>query len=209
MFALTAADLEGDILGCADGPASFNAVATRNGASVVSCDPLYQYGREEIRGRIDATYLEMLEQTRQNVDAFVWSEFATPDDLGRARMDAMCTFLNDYEVGRAEGRYVTDELPSLAFDDRTFDLALCSHFLFLYSDQLSEDFHVRAIVDLSRVAQEVRIFPLVALGGMPSHHLDAVRNRLWDAGLDVTMESVPYEFVRGANVLMRVRRSAG
>ena len=40
MFALSEADAQLRMLGCADGPASFNADATRQGASVVSCDPL-------------------------------------------------------------------------------------------------------------------------------------------------------------------------
>jgi len=38
MFGLTDTDLEGRILGCADGPASFNAEATRKGIRVISCD---------------------------------------------------------------------------------------------------------------------------------------------------------------------------
>jgi hypothetical protein len=42
MFALSDADLEGRVLGCGDGPASFNAVATQRGANVVSCDPIYR-----------------------------------------------------------------------------------------------------------------------------------------------------------------------
>ena len=43
MFALAESDLESRILGCGDGPASFNVEATRRGATVVSCDPLYQF----------------------------------------------------------------------------------------------------------------------------------------------------------------------
>ena len=35
MFALSDADLDGRLLGCGDGPASFNAVATRRGAKVI------------------------------------------------------------------------------------------------------------------------------------------------------------------------------
>ena len=44
-------------------------------------------------------------------------------------------------------------------------MALCSHLLFLYSDHLDAAFHRAAIRDLCRVAGEVRIFPLLALGG--------------------------------------------
>ena len=41
MFALDEADLGGRILGCGDGPASFNAEMSAQGRAVVSVDPLY------------------------------------------------------------------------------------------------------------------------------------------------------------------------
>jgi len=74
-------------------------------------------------------------------------------------MAAMDEFLEDYGRGKAQGRYVDAELPTLPCADSSFDLALCSHFLFLYSSQLGETFHQQAIVELCRVAREVRIFP--------------------------------------------------
>ena len=209
MFALTAADLDGAVLGCADGPASFNAEATRRGARVVSCDPLYRHSSSEIRARIDTTYPQMMQQARENCHLFNWTEFTSPDDLGRARMEAMETFIHDYDAGRSQGRYVADTLPTLSFDAQSFDLCLCSHLLFLYTDQLTEDFHIRSVLELSRVSREVRIFPLVTLGGVPSRHLDPVRTRLQEARLSVTIERVPYEFVRGANEMLRVRRNSG
>ena len=55
MFALGDRDLEGRILGCADGPASFNTEATRRGTDVVSCDPLYRYDVSQIRERMETT----------------------------------------------------------------------------------------------------------------------------------------------------------
>jgi hypothetical protein len=47
MFALTPDDLQLRIVGCADGPASFNAEATAAGLSVTSCDPLYHFSTAE------------------------------------------------------------------------------------------------------------------------------------------------------------------
>lgn len=41
MFALSDRDLTLRGLGCGDGPASFNAEATRRRAAVISCDPIY------------------------------------------------------------------------------------------------------------------------------------------------------------------------
>ena len=43
--------------------------------------------------------------------------------------------------------------------DDSFDLALCSHLLFLYTDHLDAAFHIAAVQELLRVAGEVRIFP--------------------------------------------------
>jgi len=115
-------------------------------------------------------------------------------------------FLEDFKAGKAEGRYVDAELPTLPFDDETFDLAVCSHFLFLYSDQFSGDFHVAAIREMNRVAREVRIFPLLALGGTRSAHFEPVAHRLQTEGLAVTVEIVAYEFQRRGNEMLRVRR---
>ena len=95
--------------------------------------------------------------------------------------------------------------PSLPFTDAAFDLALSSHFLFLYAEQLGEDFHRAAITELCRVAREVRIFPLLALGGKPSPYVNLVADQARAAGHDVVIERVPYEFQRGGNEMMRVR----
>jgi hypothetical protein len=204
MFALTAADLRRRILGCGDGPASFNASSTERGANVVSCDPLYAFDGPTIRGRIEETAEEILEQTRRNRNEFVWTEIASIDDLRRVRMEAMEQFLGDYDLGRSQGRYVDASLPHLPFANRSFDLALCSHFLFLYTDQLGEAFHNAAVVELTRVAPEVRIFPLLALGGVRSPLVPGVAATLQHAGRDVSIERVPYEFQRGGNEMMRI-----
>jgi hypothetical protein len=152
MFALSDADLGTlNILGCADGPASFNAEATRRGDSVISCDPIYQFNVIEVRARISETYDQIIEQTRKNMNQFVWTTIKSVEDLGHMRMEAMRMFLDDYEMGKEEGRYVEASLPSLPFVDGEFDLALCSHFLFLYSTQLGKDFHRAAIRELCRV----------------------------------------------------------
>src|ERR1051325_1564351 len=114
MFALSDADLAGRILGCGDGPASFNVEATRRGTDVLSCDPLSRFEAAQIKARIDETSAEVLEQARLNAHEFVW-DAAIPDldTLKRVRMSAMAAFLADYEQGRGEGRYVDAGLPSL------------------------------------------------------------------------------------------------
>jgi hypothetical protein len=205
MFALTEGDLHSSILGCADGPASFNAEATRRGANVVSCDPLYGFDVSQIQDRITATSHEVLDQTQRNADEFVWDTIRSVEELGRVRMAAMQLFMEDYEKGRAERRYIQAELPVLPFPDASVDLALCSHFLFLYAGHLDEAFHLAAIREMCRVATEVRIFPLLALGGRPSPHVEPALAALRNNGHRASIEPVPYEFQRGANQMLRIR----
>lgn len=204
MFALTDHDLRKRILGSGDGPASFNAGLTQRGGKVVSVDPLYRFSGEEIHQRITATYPLVMEQTRQNQDEFTWTTIKSVEELGRQRLAAMATFLADYSRGVSQGRYRDGQLPNLPFRDRDFDLAVCSHLLFLYGEQFSEEFHVVSIKELCRIAGEARVFPLLELGAQPSRHLQAVINRLAADGYDVSVVPVPYEFQRGGNLMLRI-----
>jgi SAM-dependent methyltransferase len=205
MFALSERDLGLTILGCGDGPASFNAEASRRGSRVVSCDPIYEWSAADIRGRIAETYPQIIEQTRRNADEFVWTSIPSVEELGRRRMAVMEAFLDDYDAGKAGGRYVKGALPALPFADDAFDLVLCSHLLFLYTTQLGEDFHRSAVRDLCRVAHEVRIFPLLALGGQRSPYVEVVAGEARAAGNEAMIETVPYEFQRGGNQMMKIR----
>lgn len=197
MFSLTQADLDGRIVGCGDGPASFNAEATHRGCRVTSLDPLYKLKKSDIQDRIAATYDEMLEQARRNAEEFVWDSIQSVEDLGQLRLKAMHDFLEDYEQGLSDGRYVNAALPTVPFADGAFDLALCSHFLFLYSSQLGQAFHKSGLREMCRVATEVRVFPLLALGGKRSPFVDQCAEDLRRSGFDVTIETVPYDFQCG------------
>jgi hypothetical protein len=207
MFALSDDDLHRHILGCGDGPASFNAELTRRGGSIISVDPLYAFSADEIGTRIDETFDDVMRETRANMHEFVWRHIRSVDELGQVRMKAMRVFLADYPQGRREGRYLAESVPELSFPDSSFDLALSSHFLFLYSDHLDLDFHLDAITELCRVANEVRIFPLLQLGAMPSPHVGPVTEHFRAGGYEVALVRVPYEFQRGGNEMLRIWRT--
>ena len=205
MFSLTEEDLSKNILGCGDGPSSFNAELTRRGGRVTSIDPLYQFSENEIRARINNTYAEVLEQTGNNSHQFRWTRVASIESLSQIRMGAMEEFLSDFPVGCKEGRYRVGKLPALPFNDNEFQLALCSHLLFLYSDHFSLKFHVNSIIELGRVSSETRIFPLVDLSSKKSTHLEETIRQLEAKGLDGSVERVPYEFQKGGNEMLIVK----
>lgn len=206
MFLLSEADLRSKILGCGDGPASFNAQMTELEHSVVSIDPIYQFSAREIEQRVRAIYEPVISQLKQNHSHYIWKNFRDADELGNARLRAMEKFLLDYESGKVAGRYLDISLPSLDFVDRQFELCVCSHLLFLYSEQLSLDFHLASILELLRVALEVRIFPLLKLDGQPSSYLDPIVQELANTGYRTQVRSVDYEFQKGGNQMLRISR---
>ncbi|MBX3083592.1 MAG: methyltransferase domain-containing protein [Anaerolineae bacterium] len=207
MFGLTEDDLRKRILGCGDGPASFNAEATEKGYRVTSVDPIYVMTAAQIEQRVSETWQEILAQMRGNMDAYVWTKFKTVDEVGAARLSAMRQFVADLEQGKREGRYIDASLPSLPFEDGRFDLALCSNFLFMYSDHLSTTFHIDAVREMCRVAREVRIFPLLDLTNRESVHLAPVIAAMAQEGWQAERVPVDYEFFLGANKMLRVYRS--
>jgi hypothetical protein len=213
MFALTGEDLAGAILGCGDGPASFNAEATARGHRIVSCDPIYAFSAGEIERRALECYDTVISQVKQGQDGFVWDYFRDPDHLGECRLAAMRRFLADFEPGKREGRYVVAALPRLPFADGQFSLALVSHLLFLYSEQFDLAFHTVACAELLRVASELRVFPLLGLDRRWSPHVGPVCEYLTRAGFGVEVVAVEYEFQRAedhaGNRMLRARRPPG
>lgn len=209
MFNLQDQDLQLNILGCADGPASFNAELSARGGSITSVDPVYQFSREEIAGRVKAVYPRVMAELEKNRDNYLWSEFTDVQALGEARMRAMDVFMADYDKGVSQGRYVGASLPFLPFESGQFQLALCSHYLFLYSDQLDETGHINAVGELCRVAEEVRIYPLVDLQSSPSPHLSGVLNAMSNYGIEYRTEEVSYQFQKNARHMLVLRKSPG
>ena len=210
MFALSDADLAGRILGCGDGPASFNAEANAQGHHIVSCNPIFAFQAAEIGRRVEECHATVLSHVRSNTGNYVWTRFRDPEHLGECRLTAMRTFLADFDCGRHERRYVTASLPALPLADGQFTLAVVSHLLFLYSEHLNENFHIAAVEELLRVAVELRVFPILDLDRQVSRYVGPVCDRLMRAGLAVEVVAVDYEFQKAenhaGNRMLRVRR---
>lgn len=204
MFSLSPSELKESILGCSDGPASFNSILTKQKGSIISVDPLYSCTKDQIKKRIAETYETVLEQTRKNQNEFVWSNISSVEELGKIRMSAMNEFIRDFDKGKKEKRYINASLPQLPFKDKRFNIALCSHFLFLYSEQLTEKFHFESIKELCRVAQIVKIFPVLELGSVRSRHFESIINKLKEENYRVELKKVAYEFQKGGNELLEI-----
>ncbi len=199
MFALSDCDRHKSIIGIGDGPASFNAEMNAAGLTVISIDPIYQFTGAEIKSRFDACVDSIIEQVRNTPNNWIWSYHRSPEDLRANREKAISLFLEDFDRGKIAGRYLNAELPKLDFQDKQFQLALCSHFLFLYSEHLSFEFHLDSIRELARIAEEVRIFPLLTLAQARSPYIDEISSTLAKEGISSEIIQVPYELQKGGN----------
>ncbi len=207
MFALSDSDLEKTIVGVGDGPASFNTEMFALGKTVVSVDPLCVFQAEEIEKQFDAVVDNIIDQVKATPGDWVWSYHRSPKNLKEKRVQVLRRFAEDYETGKADGRYIIGELPSLDFEDNEFQLALCSHFLFLYSDHLSYEFHLVSVLEMLRVAKEVRVFPLLTLMLKKSPYVQPLVEKLKTSGFITNVDKVQYELQRGSNEMLRIQRA--
>jgi len=207
MFQLSYKDLRSKkILGCGDGPSSFNYEVTKLGGDVTSIDPIYQFTKDEIQQRIDETSSVVSEQLKQNQNDFVWKNIKSIDELIDIRLTAMSDFIKDYENGKKEKRYIHQELPKLSFENDSFDLVLSSHFLFLYSEHFDLQFHIDSILEMCRVSKnEVKIFPLLDLKNQKSEYLEPILEILKNKGFETKIIKTDYEFQKGANELLSIK----
>lgn len=205
MFSLSDAE-SARILGVADGPASFNGEATAEGWDIVSADPIYRFAPEEIEKRFHDSADDVEKQVRAHPDLWEWSFHKGPSELRGYRERVLGQFLNDFAERRTTGRYIAASLPKLPFDDDSFDIALCSHFLFLYSSMFDLEFHVASVEEMLRLAREVRIFPLVGLDARESEFVAPVSDHFTRRGCRVHRRRVDYAVQKGADQHLVISR---
>jgi SAM-dependent methyltransferase len=206
MFAIDEAELPGRrVLDCCAGASSFVAAASARGAQAVGVDPVYAAGGAELAERAADSHVAAGAIADQHPDRFVWDWYGSRKAREEMRKRALSMFLVDFTANR--DRYRAATLPRLPFDDDEFDLAVCSHLLFTWGDQLGLDFHVAAIEEMARVAREVRIFPTVLQGrgeAVPFWH--DLLAQLQRDGIVPDVRRVDYEFQRGADQMLVARR---
>ena len=200
MFALSDADLAGRILDCPGGAASFTAEV---GDRVLAVDPVYAGDRRALAAHARAEIDRVQAWVQANPDRYVWDFYGSRADYVRTRAAGAQRFATD--LLEHPHRYRAMSLPSLPLGDAEFDLALCSHLLFTYADRLGFDFHLAALIELARVAREVRVFPLVDLnGGRLDAMVEQLRGALAERGIATALRPVEFEFQRGVRTMLVV-----
>lgn len=216
MFNVEIAKLKGQrVLDCPAGPASFVAECRQQGIQAVGCDPMYGEDKSTLSALIEREREECL--ARQARVRHLFDEEKPVDDYRSAKLAAFERFIEDYDTGLKEGRYMRAGLPELPFSDAAFDLALSSNFLFLYSDYqeggmlidspFNYEFHLKAVLELLRVAKDVRIYPLKGPHKDAHSFVWRIVEHLSSCGFCAEVVAVPYRDVKGAHHMLRITYS--
>ena len=203
-FSLSEEDLHKSILDYGAGPGSFNAQMYAQGRQVVSCDALYDQDEQALETSLEKEFVQMLATVQQDQQCFVWNTIKDVQQLEHARREMTTMFLQDYSVGRQQGPYRCQAYPQLDFANHEFELALASHAVFITNGDKPPAYLVDMLMTLARIAQEVRVFPLLDGGGNTSPLVGPVLLGLQQQGLNTEVREVPYEFQRGGNAMLRL-----
>jgi hypothetical protein len=208
MFALDPAALKGRrIVDVAAGPSSFTAEAHARGIEAVAVDPMYGFSTDVLETHIRSDYARVLAEQRRKESLLRYGYFPSIDAAEASRRSAATRFLADYESGFLHDRYRGAALPRLPFPDRAFDLALCAHLLFTYSHLFDFTWHLKACLELDRVASgEVRLHPLCGMDGKPYGELGRLREELEGRGIFSQIIQLEYEFFAGTGTTLVLSR---
>lgn len=205
MFTLSREDLKKSIASFGDGPASFNTEMTKLNNNVRSFDPIYQFTKGQLLNRIEETKDIVMKQTEENKDNFIWTTIKDLNELEEIRLGAMYNFIEDFEAGKEENRYIPHELPNKTnFKDKHFDIGLSSHFLLLYPN-VGLNFHIKSIDEMLRICKEVRIFPILDLDAKESSMLKPIIDN-YSKGYDVKIEKTDYMFQKDGDRMLVIRQ---
>jgi hypothetical protein len=206
------------ILDIPGGPSTLNQMITKLASrvgcfktQVISCDPVYELPEAEIWKKAVDDINRITDLYFQHPQSLNPSYFDARTQLSMrlaAVMDKerhygfLCEFMDDFISDKrlASSRYQNCKLPYLQdFTTSSFDLALVGHLLFTYANEttFNLDFHVESLEELTRVAKEVRVFPVGGLNGEISPILKVLRVQLQTKGIFSEVVASPNDMVKG------------
>lgn len=203
MFALTEDDLNKRILDYPGNLSTFNAQMYHDGFSVVSGDVAYDSQPDDIQPYIDEVFklhVGDLKSLTNRLKDPSESNFNAIVDTWTVRKEM---FEKDYSAGYQQQRYRSMQLPTLPFPDHHFELLLCSDLVF-HTKLLESNSVTDCVSELCRVAEEVRIFPLLNQAGEISAALGPVMLYLQQKNFGVEVRQVAFEKIKGGNAMLRI-----
>lgn len=203
MFDLKPVDFEKRILDFPGSISSFNADVHEKAPNVVSGDAIYRLDTDEMRDYA-ATVLDAdADYLKKHADKLLRRGAAALDEIFAMWERNKLHFIQDYAAGKREGRYEAVLMPELPYKDHQFQLALCSDYVF--NRHIQNDCRPDQVVkELCRVAEELRIFPLLTEAGDVSEWLGPIMLELQKNNYGLEVRQVSFENLKGGNAMLRV-----
>ena len=186
------------------GPSAFQYDLRGRSAHLVSYDDWFCLDKKAISGQIEESFETRLVQISAQPQSFNFSRYGGLEALVAYRREGVAHFLQDYDLGHAEGRYLPAATKTLAFEPFFFDYALSAHHFFSSIVPQTVEYHLTLLKELARVAKEVRIFPLVDANGVPSPLLGPVILALQQQHFGVEVREVSYQVQPKGNAMLRL-----
>jgi ubiquinone/menaquinone biosynthesis C-methylase UbiE len=210
MFMLQTADLIGKrVLDVAGGASSFTTEARQLGIDAEAVDPLYEKSASAIAEHGMQEIELVAAKMAKLSDVYDWTFYGSEEKHKTGRINALQRFIEDYSSLEGAVRYHTASLPSLPFSAESFDLVMCSHFLFLYEEQFDYAFHLAAIRELLRVCKpggEVRLYPLMSFRTVEYSHLHELISEFDNDGFTVQKREASLPFLPNSHQFLSIKK---
>ena len=205
-------DLEEDLTGkkileFACGPTAVNYELSSKGHFIQSCDPWFSDDVDAMHQRFNQQLQQQIQRMKEHPERFNFDKYGGIDTFITKREHGFDQFFQDYMTGVHQGRDQTFDNGHLPFEHSSFDIALCSNFLFADLAEQGLAFQLAWIKELARVANDIRIYPLTDQQGRVSEILGPVLLQLQQDGFQVVIQEVPFRLVPNSKAMLKL--SAG
>ncbi len=177
-FSLSEKELQINILEIPDVYSSFNAELTEKGGDVISFYKLFDLSSTELAGLFSKEIINIV----KNIEEVFSDEPEVQNKLTKKNEKILTKFLAAYKDEYSKARYVGGDILCLPFNDQEFGLALCCNSLFRTNDSFNFDRDLKIIIELLRVANKVKIFPLNKQRFVPCEYLGRIMLYFQQAG---------------------------
>jgi hypothetical protein len=202
MFDLKPDDYTKSILDFPGSISSFNADVSLKAQRVVSGDAIYGMSFEEVENYAHRLMKLNCEHLTEHADQVLKLGKSALEPIFAMWKDNYSRFLDDYVAGKMQSRYQQVLMPELPYETHEFQLALCSDYVF--NRHAQNDCKPEQVVsELCRVAEEVRIFPLLTEEGDISEWLGPLMLDLQNRNHGIEIRQVSFENVKGGNAMLR------
>ncbi len=137
---------------------SVNAELSAQGVHIVSGDNLYQLSPNAMQQHVKKILKEKIDFLQRNLHMLTSPDEKLANQVISDWQKSAELFLDDYELGKKQGRYQAMHQPRLIQDDQPFDLLLCADFFFHGQNQTISAQEL--MNQLCLLAIELRIFPI-------------------------------------------------